>query len=348
MQDLHPLSPEDRRKRAAADTAAYGPHVVEKLDCPPTPWEITKRIAIGVYNDGFIHAGNLAFLSILALFPFFILATAIAQLLGQSADGAKTVAAVLAKLPPQVAGVLAAPVNEVLTVRTGTLLWLGAGVGLWTAASYIETIRDILRRAYGVKFSAPFWTYRLSSIALILIAVLLLMAAFGATVFMTSIQHYVTDRLPASSGLATNLGFYRIAPAVALFVTFYFTLLALTPSRYRNRSCRKWPGALLITVWWIATAELLPVTLSLLGGYEITYGSLAGVMIALIFFFIIGLGVVTGAELNAALADPGAYALKGEVYSGPYVATLAVDEPAPDEDILSEGTGVNELQGVER
>jgi len=341
VQDQHPLSPEDRRKRQAAETAAYGPDVVERIKSPPTAWEITKRVSIGVYNDGFIHAGNLAFLSILALFPFFILATAIAQLLGQSADGAKTVAAVLAKLPPQVAGVLAGPVEEVLTVRTGTLLWLGAVVGLWTAASYIETIRDILRRAYGVKFSAPFWTYRLLSSALILAAVLVLMAAFGATIALTSVQHFIVDRVPGSSGLATTLGIYRIAPAITLFVTFYFTLLALTPSRYRKIGCRKWPGALMITVWWIATAELLPVTLSLLGGYEITYGSLAGVMIALIFFFLIGLGVVAGAELNAALADAGAHALKGEVYSGPFVAALEVDEPAPDEDII-----VNESQGV--
>jgi len=263
-----------------------------------------------------------------------------AQLFGQSADGANTVAAVLSKLPPQVAGVLAGPVNEVLTVRTGTLLWLGAMVGLWTAASYIETIRDILRRAYGVKFSAPFWTYRLSSIALIIAAVMILMVAFGASVMLSSVDSLVVSRLPASDGLATRLGYYRVAPAIALFVTFYFTFLALTPSRYRKVGCRKWPGALMVTAWWMVTAELLPVTLSLVGGYEITYGSLAGVMIALIFFFLIGLGVVTGAELNAALADSGGHALKGEVYSGPYVAALEVDEPAPDED------AVNEFQGV--
>ena len=340
MQEQHPLSPEDRRKRLAAETAAYGPDVAEQIRIPPTPWEVVKRVSIGVYNDGFIHAGNLAFLSILALFPFFILATAIAQLLGQSADGAKTVATVLAKLPPQVADVLAGPVNEVLTVRTGTLLWLGALVGLWTAASYIETIRDILRRAYGVQFSAPFWTYRLWSSALILAAVLVLMAAFGATIALTSVQHFVVDRLPGSEGLATTLGLYRLAPAIALFVTFYFTLLALTPSRYRKIGFRKWPGALMITVWWLATAELLPLALSLLGGYEITYGSLAGVMIALIFFFLIGLGVVAGAELNAALVDVGGHALKGEVYSGPFVAELKVEEPAPEEDIATDFEGV--------
>ena len=71
-------------------------------------------------------------------------------------------------MPPDVAETLRGPVNEVLTVRTGPLLWFGGLVGLWTAASFIETIRDILRRAYGVKFCAPFWEYRLGSIALIL------------------------------------------------------------------------------------------------------------------------------------------------------------------------------------
>ena len=72
MQDKHPFSPEERRKRLAAETAAFGHDVADRIHKPPTAWEIVKRIATGVYNDGFIHAGNLAFLSLLALFPFFI------------------------------------------------------------------------------------------------------------------------------------------------------------------------------------------------------------------------------------------------------------------------------------
>ena len=340
MREQHPLSPEDRRKKLAADTAAFGHVVAEKTQPKTTAWEIVKRIAVGVYNDGFIHAGNLAFLSLLALFPFFITAAAIAQLLGQSEDGQKTVSTILAKLPPDVATVLVGPTYEVLTARTGPLLWLGAIVGLWTAASFIETIRDILRRAYGIKFCAPFWSYRLGSIGLIIAAVLLLMAAFGATVVISSIHYFVLDKIPASAGLATDLGFYRVAPAVALFATFYFTFLVLTPARYRGRECRKWPGALLITAWWIATVELLPGALNLLGGYDLTYGSLAGVMVALIFFFMIGLGVVTGAELNAALAESDGHALKGEIYSGPFVEELEVDEPEPGEDVASRVQGV--------
>jgi len=221
----------------------------------------------------------------------------------------------------------------VLTARTGPLLWFGAIVGLWTAASYVETIRDILRRAFGVKYNAPFWEYRLGSILLILGAVLLLMTAFAASVALSSIQAIIEQWFPFARSIADDLGFYRLVPAATLFFTFYILFFALTPARYRKRACRKWPGALFITAWWLATVEILPAALGLFGGYSLTYGSLAGVMIALLFFFMVGLGVVMGAELNAALAEGGATALKGEIYTGPYTDELEVEEPQPGEDI---------------
>jgi membrane protein len=316
--------------------AAFGTEIEEKLKPRQTPWEVIKRVAVGVYNDGFIHAGNLAYLSIVALFPFFIVAAAVAHLLGQGQDAALTVANVLHRLPPDVASTLQEPVQEVLTVRTGNLLWFGALVGLWTATSFIETIRDILRRAFGVQFCAPFWEYRLGSILLILGAVLLLMIAFTASAAMTIAHHFIIERFPLAQNVGHMLGLYRFVPAATLFFTFYVLFLALTPARYRRRGCRKWPGALFITAWWIGTVEILPAALSLYGGYTRTYGSLAGVMIALIFFFIIGLGVVIGAELNAALAESGATALKGEIYTGPYTDELDVEEPAPGEDVKIE------------
>ena len=313
--------------------AAFGTEVEEKLKPRMTPVEVVKRVAVGVYNDGFIHAGNLAYLSILALFPFFILAAAVAHLFGQGQDAMLTVTNVLRRLPPNVADTLREPIQEVLTVRTGTLLWAGALVGLWTAASYVETIRDILRRAYGVKYSAPFWEYRIGSILLILGAVLLLMLAFAVSATLTLLHHVLVEWFPFAQGVASTLGIYRLVPAATLFFTFYILFLALTPKRYRRHGCKRWPGALFITLWWLATVEILPSTLGLLGGYSRTYGSLAGVMIALIFFFVVGLGVVIGAELNAALAEGGATALKGEVYTGPYTDELDVEEPQPGEDV---------------
>jgi membrane protein len=333
VEEIHPQSPEERRKRQASATAKWGKKTVDRLRTWPPPLEVLKRVGIGVYDDGFIHAGNLAYLALLALFPFLIVSAAVARLIGRSGDSAVTVGVILSRLPADVRTVLALPIQEVLNGRTGPLLWFGALIGLWTTASFIETIRDILRRAYGVRYSAGFWQLRLGSMAVILASVVLLLLAFGLTVLLSSVHHFIVDRLPFSQGWGHVLGLYRLIPGITLFVTFYILFLALTPARYRTLKCRKWPGALFVTLWWLGTVELLPAAIGMFGGYELTYGSLGGVMVVLVFFFMIGLGVVTGAELNAALADPGDSALKGEDYEGPHKDELEFVEPAPDERI---------------
>lgn len=342
MRDVSPQSPEARRKRLALLKAHFGNAVVDRLKPGSRIFEVVRRVAVGVYNDGFIHAGNLAYLALVALFPFFIFAAAITRLLGRTEDGMRTVETFLAQFPPAVSVVLAMPIKDVLEARTGTLLWLGALVGLWTAASLIETIRDILRRAYGVRYCRPFWEYRLGSIALIVVSVILLIISFAFTVVLSSV-HVLIDRfLPFADGAASTLGLYRLVPAAFLFATIYAIFVALTPARYRKYGCLKWPGALFVTFWWVANTELLPRVVAMLGGYDLTYGSLAGVMIALIYFFMIGLGVVTGAELNAALAEPSARALRGEEFHGPFENELEVEEPEPGEDVES-ASGPSEL-----
>ena len=72
-------------------------------------------------------------------------------------------------------------------------------------------------------------------------------------------------------------------------------------------------GCAIHTVWWVSITALLPIVLAQLGGYDLTYGSLAGVIVALLFFYLVGLGMVFGAHLNAALAEPPEVALQDGV-----------------------------------
>jgi membrane protein len=204
-------------------------------------------------------------------------------------------------MPKGVAGVLQRPIQDVLEARSGSLLWLGALVGLWSTGSFIETIRDIIRRAYGVSYSRPFWEYRLGSAGIIIASVIVAMIAFALSVFLSSIQQFIVNTIPGADELVGLLTLLRLVPALVLFGSLYVLFYVLTPKRYRN--CLKWPGAAFVAGWWVLTTALLPTALASLGGYDLTYGSLAGVIIALIFFFLIGLGLVIGAELNAALAE---------------------------------------------
>ena len=309
MQNISPESPEARRKRFERARARFG-KTYKRIKPGSYPFEVLKRVAIGVYTDGFIHAGNLAYLALLTIFPFVIVAAAVTRLFGQSEGGADALMALLQTMPPNVASVIAEPMTDVLEARSGSLLWLGAIVGLWTTGSLIETIRDIIRRAYGVTFSRPFWEYRLGSAGLIIASVILVMIAFSLSILLSGVQEFVVDLLPGAGDIVSLFTLLRIVPALVLYGAMYLLFYTLTPKRYRKRGCHKWPGAAFVTIWWIATTALLPAALRSVGGYDLTYGSLAGVIVALIFFFMVGMGVVIGAELNAALAEVPEEALK--------------------------------------
>lgn len=291
-------SPEARRRR---------PFEKHLADMRPGGriYTVAKRAALGVYGDGFIHAGNIAYLALLTLFPFFLVVAALAQLVGRTPDVERAVYGFLATVPLSVRELVAQPINDVLAANNkGALLWLGALVGLWTVGSFVETIRDILYRAYGVKMEKSFWRYRAGSILIIIGSVILAMAAFSAQVVLTGVEQFVWRLLPFAKDIQPLISLTRLAPLLMLIAALYAMFVTLTPSKYRLSACPKWPGALFTAFWWIAVTMLLPVVIGAFGGYGRTYGSMAGVIVTLLFFWLIGLGLAFGAHLNAALAEP--------------------------------------------
>ena len=147
MSHRSPLSPEARAERGYHERR--GRPVWERA------WIVTKRVFVGIFANGFMYAGNLAYLALLTVFPFFILAAAIASVFGQRDETMRAVNSFLYTLPHGVADILRQPIRDVLAARTGSLLLLGALVGLWSVGSFVETIRDIFRRAYGVTLDKP-------------------------------------------------------------------------------------------------------------------------------------------------------------------------------------------------
>lgn len=268
------------------------------------PLKVLRRVLVGTYTDGFIHAGNLAYLAMLAIFPFFILGAALFDLIGGRENAEAMIAAVARALPVSVASVIAPVAEDVIYARSGWLLWLGAAVGLWTVSSLIETIRDILRRAYRSQSVQAFWLTRLVSAGLILAAVVVLMLSLFAQVVIGAAQEVILAAFPQLAGLIASLSSARIVPALGLALSLYVLFATLTPPEVRKTGAPRWPGALFTTIWWIAVAVALPVVLRRFFTYDLTYGSLAGSMVTLLFFWLVGLGLVIGAELNAALAQP--------------------------------------------
>jgi membrane protein len=299
----HPdLSPEARRQEALRWRKDLQARFDRHLGPGSRALRVIRRVWTGAYYDGFIHAGNLAYMAILALFPFFVTVAGIFSVLGRGSESEASIRAFLTAVPPVVAKVIEPVAHDVLNARSGWLLWFGALVGLWTVTSLIETMRDILHRAYGTPATQAFWRYRLVSSGMIVGAVITLMLSLFAQVVISAAQEAIAAWFPRMDEWVTLLATTRLIPAVVLYLSMFALYVTLTPQAYRGRAYPKWPGALLVTVWWVAVTAFLPDVLRLFFNYDLTYGSLAGVMIALFFFWLVGLGMVVGAELNAALA----------------------------------------------
>ncbi|MFM2372137.1 MAG: hypothetical protein RIS85_1859 [Pseudomonadota bacterium] len=300
--DMPDLSPEARRREALRWRAGLA-EAREKLGPGSRAWVVVKRVWTGVFNDGSIHAGNLAYMIVIALFPFFITGAALFSAIGEPSQRAAAIDTVLIALPPVVAATIEPVARSVIEARTGWLLWVGGIFGLWTVGSLVETIRDILRRAYGTRWEHAFWRYRLMSTGITLASVVLILLSIFAQVLIGAAQEVISAWFPQLDTLAEGLSLSRFAPAAVLYGALWLLFASLTPEAYRGRDYPKWPGALFVTAWWIGVTTALPVALRTFFSYDLTYGSLAGMMIALFFFWLVGLGMVVGAELNAALTE---------------------------------------------
>ncbi len=264
---------------------------------------ILRRIMVGVYSDGFVLAGNFAYLALVSLFAFCIVATSIAGAFGQSESGAAVIQSFFQTVPKGVADALREPIQSAMMERSGPLLWIGVPIALWTTASLIESFRDVLHRAYGTHDARHFWQLRAYSLLAIIAAVLLAMIAFSAQLVTLTIEQLIFRYIPAAYQASGYLVWGKTIPFLVLFLSIYIVFRRLTPEKYAARIYPKWPGAAWVSLWWLGCTTILPLFLAMVADYSLTYGSLAGVMVSLIFFYLIGLGLVIGAQMNAALAN---------------------------------------------
>ena len=294
------ITPEARRRAALRWRRQPGKRLPRAAGT--NGFAVLRRVVTGTWDDGFIHAGNFAYMSIIALFPFFIVLAAVFSLLGEQSQMDRSIAIVLTALPPRVVDVLAPVAQAAASARQGWLLWVGGVLGLWTSTSLIETLRDILHRAYGISQAARFWRHRLISSGVIFAAVLLLLLSLSSQVLISVVQQVIETLFPRLNSFDFQIGASQLVSAATLYGSIYTLFALLTPSAYQARRYPKWPGATFVTAWWLGAALVLPRVLRNFISYDLTYGSLAGVMISLFFFWLVGLGMVAGAELNAALA----------------------------------------------
>jgi membrane protein len=253
-----------------------------------------------VNSLSFELAGHIAYTGLLSIFPFLIFLAALAGFLGTSAGGLASVESMLDLLPPDVAHTLAPVIHEVLDTRDGGLLTLGLLGALWVASNAIDALRIALNTAYDIDEQRPWWRIKLGSIGAIVAGGVVFLLLSVLVILGPLIWKGLLWLFPL--GEADRWAFSAVRYLLATLV-LGTTLLAL--HRWLPGRCLAvrslLPGVIVSTVLWLLAASLFSVYVAELGSYSATYGSLGGVIITLVFFYVSAVLFIFGAELNSAL-----------------------------------------------
>jgi membrane protein len=250
-------------------------------------------------DDGMTFAGHIAFMTLFSLFPFLIFLTTLAGELGQSLAAREFVQVTLEALPREVSQAIRPAVEQVISTRSTGLMTASIVASLWAVSSGIEALREALNRAYGVAEPRPIWFCRLQSLLFTIVFSVCIIAVMIILVIWPVAMSYVAPllKLHWRSTLFYETGRYILA--VLLIYLVVAVLYRWLPSRHLPRR-EVLPGAAVTVVLWLLLASLFSLYLQNLARFTVTYGSLGGIVVTLVFFYMSGLIFIFGAEINSA------------------------------------------------
>jgi len=253
-----------------------------------------------VQHDGIEHAGYLAFLGLLSVFPFLVFFVAIAGVIGEAQVGMEFVNFVTAHLPEHIISALKPRLNEIVEGPPQGLLTIAIIGVIWTASSAVEGTRTVLNRAYRVETPPAYIWRRLLSIAQFLaLTALMILASFLlilAPVIWAKIEpvlgvEHALDPFWKYISYAISGGTIFLGVAISYYIL---------PNIHQNL-LRVVPGAVIVLIGWIGASALLSIYLKNFQQVNLVYGSLGGIIGALLFFYVLGVIYIFGAEFNYAL-----------------------------------------------
>ena len=266
-------------------------------------WSILKRTVSEFRDDNLTDwAAALTYYAVLAMFPALIVLVSILGLVGDSAT--QPLIDNLTALAPSTAGDIVENAIENITASRGTAglaLAIGIIAALWSASGYVGGFSRASNAIYEVEEGRPFW--KLKPFQIVLTAVLIvLLALCSLAVLITGPVAEEVGKLFGLEDAAVTAWDIAKWPAIACVVITIFAVLYWAAPNVRQPKF-KWitPGGVLAVVLWLAASGLFALWVSNFSSYNATYGSLAGVIIFLVWLWITNVAILLGAELNSEL-----------------------------------------------
>ena len=267
------------------------------------PWAIVKRTAHSFDEDNLLsRAAELGYYFLFALFPTLLSVSAIFGLVVRKGDlYLKLLNYLSLVVPPDAFKIVLQTFNQTTMSATGGKLIFGLAAALWSASVGFSAIQDTLNIVYKVKETRPYWKVKgaaiLVTVLLTAILVLILSSLAGGSWFSHELRSHLSPHLGLAAGIAVHIVFDAIGAAllVLLFAVIYYFAPDLKNKHWRWFT----PGSAIGIAGWFLASIILRVYLHYFNSYSVTYGSLGAVIILLTWFYITGLMLLIGAEINS-------------------------------------------------
>jgi membrane protein len=255
-------------------------------------------------DDGWAIASHIALSTLMAMFPFLIVVTALAGLFFGSKQLADEAARLLLEAwPKEVAGPIAADIASVLTNTRGDVLTFGVLFAVYFASSGVESLRIGLNRAYNMSEQRAWWLLRLESIFYVLVGAVAILAFAFLVVLGPLIWAKLVQYVPAAQPFDNLVTVLRFAIAATILIVALLILHRWLPAG--RRSFRQIaPGVVATLLLWLISGTVFGRYLARFAvAYTSMYSGLASAMIALVFLYVCASVFIFGGELNSAITQ---------------------------------------------
>jgi membrane protein len=295
----------------------------------PLGWgEIIERTFQQAFKDNvFGWAAELAYYFFLALFPALLFLVALASFFPVHDLMDQIVGALGRFAPGDVLNLVREQILQISKNNNGGLLTLGFIGTIWSASSGMSSVIGVLNRAYHVEESRSWVRVRLIAIGLTISLALFVLVSFALVVVGPELADKVADLVGLGSVFRWTWKILQWPVVLALIVTGFGLVYYFAPDVEQEW---KWitPGSVFATIAWLLASLGFRWYVSAFANYQKTYGAIGAAIVALLWFYVSGLAMLLGAEMNAIIEhsspegkDP------GEKVPGEKEAAAAAEPP---------------------
>jgi membrane protein len=275
----------------------------------PLSW---GQIIVRTFREAFFKdnclgmSAQLAYYFFFALFPALLVLLAIASYFPLERLIDDLFATLGGFAPPDVLTIITDQITKISKGEEGGLLTIGMLTALWSSSAAMTAIIDTLNRAYGVEESRPWWRVRLTAIALTIGVSIFILAAFALVLAGPAAAEQLANRLNLGPAFEWTWKILQWPVIFALVATGVAIVYFYAPDVKQD-----WvwltPGSVLSTLTWIGASLGFKYYVATMGAYTETYGAIGGVMVLMLWFYLSGLVILLGAEMNAEIEHASPY-----------------------------------------